>query len=89
MPQLLAMLIRFFRSRRDLLLEVAVLRHQLDVYQRQRPQPRLPTDGSDVLDLAESDMAEMEVCSCHRSARHGASLAPRRLPASLAPHLSK
>ena len=41
MRQLPAMFIRLFRSRRDLLLEVAALRHQLGVYQRQRPQPRL------------------------------------------------
>jgi putative transposase len=41
LPRLLSILpVRFFRSRRDLLLENLALRHQLTVLRRRHPQPR-------------------------------------------------
>jgi hypothetical protein len=42
---LLAFLVAWFRSHRSLQLEILALRHQLAVYQRSVPRPRIqPTD---------------------------------------------
>ena len=77
---LLATLSSIFCSRASLLLENLALRHQIGVLKAVRKKmPEINLGGSPVVDLPVPSLGWLALCTCHRQARNGRSLASCRI----------